>query len=203
MSEKKAISSTRRRLRLGIYGGTFDPVHGGHLLLARDALEQIRLDAVLFVPCGQSPLKSRKPRATDAQRLAMLRLALKSEPRFWLTRCELDRPAPSYAIDTATEIREAFPRAELFWLIGADQLAQLDKWHRWKDLRRQVKFVLLPRGEAASKHKPGAVLSLPQPRRIDISATEIRHRVKSRLPIDHLVPNPVAAYIKRHALYLS
>jgi len=205
MSGKKVISATRRRrrLRLGIYGGTFDPVHHGHLLLARDAMEQVWLDAVLFVPCGQSPHKSRKPRATAAQRLAMLRLALKGDPRFWLTRCELDRPAPSYAIETAVEIREAFPRAELFWLIGADQLAALDKWHRPDDLRRLVKFLLLPRGETALKDKSERVLSLPQPRRIDISATEIRHRVKSRLPIDHLVPSPIAAYIKRHALYLS
>jgi nicotinate-nucleotide adenylyltransferase len=203
MSGKKAISATRHRLRLGIYGGTFDPVHHGHLLLARDTLEQVRLDAVLFVPCGRSPHKNRRPHATDAQRLAMLRLALKGEPRFWLTRCELDRPAPSYAIETATEIGEAFPRAELFWLIGADQLAALDKWHRFDDLRRLVKFVLLPRGETVRKGRSRMVLSLPQSRRIDISATEIRHRVKSRLPIDHLVPGPVATYIKRHALYLS
>ncbi|HEV3271415.1 MAG TPA: nicotinate-nucleotide adenylyltransferase [Candidatus Methylacidiphilales bacterium] len=204
MKPKAGSSSVRsRQLRLGIYGGTFDPVHHGHLLLARDALEQLRLDAVLFVPCGQSPLKTRKPRATDARRLAMLRLALKNDPRFWLTRCEIDRPAPSYSYDTALEIREAFPRAELFWLIGADQLATLDQWHRPDDLRRLVTFVFLPRGEPAGKNAPRAVLSLPQPRRVDISATEIRHRVKSRLPIDHLVPAPIAAYIKRHGLYLS
>jgi nicotinate-nucleotide adenylyltransferase len=206
----RARSRRRRRrwqLRLGIYGGTFDPVHHGHLLLARDTLEQLRLDAVLFVPCGRSPLKIRKPRATGPRRLAMLRLALKGDSHFWLTRCELDRPAPSYAYDTALEIREAFPRAELFWLIGADQLAALDQWHRPDDLRRLVTFVLLPRGETVGKtaapEPPGTVLSLPQPLRVDISATEIRHRVKSRLPIDHLVPAPIAAYIKRHGLYLS
>jgi nicotinate-nucleotide adenylyltransferase len=211
MKKKITIASKppkrRGHLRLGIYGGTFDPVHLGHLLLARDALEQLRLDAVLFVPCGQSPLKSRKPRATDARRLAMLRLALKNHPRFWLTRCELDRPAPSYSYDTALEIRQAFPRAELFWLIGADQLADLDKWHRPDDLRRLVTFVLLPRGKTAgeigAKAPSKTVLSLPQPRQVDISATEIRHRVKSRLPIDHLVPAPIAAYIQRHGLYLS
>jgi len=193
----------RSRLRLGVYGGTFDPVHHGHLVLARDALEQLRLDAVLFVPCGQSPFKSRKPRATDAQRLAMLRLALKNNSRFWLTRCEMDRPAPSYAYDTALEIQEAFPRGQLFWLIGADQLADLDKWHRADELRRLVSFVVLPRKEAEAASPTETVLSLPQPRRIDISATEIRYRVKSRLPIDHLVPAPIAAYIKRHRLYLS
>ena len=204
MKTKAPASRARSRpLRLGIYGGTFDPVHHGHLLLARDALEQLRLDAVLFVPCVRSPFKGRKPRATDAQRLAMLRLAVKNEPRFWLTRCELDRPAPSYAYDTALEIREAFPRAELIWLIGADQLAALDRWHRPDELRRLVTFALLPRGESVAAAPPRTVLSLPRPRRVDISATEIRHRVKSRLPIDHLVPAPIAAYIQRHGLYLS
>ena len=198
-----AFRTSSRQLRLGIYGGTFDPVHLGHLLLARDALEQLRLEAVLFVPAAQSPFKAAKTRATGAQRLAMLKLALKSSPRFWLTRCELDRPAPSYAYDTALEIREAFPRAELLWLIGADQLALLDQWHRAKDLRKLVTFVLLPRSDGSATSASKTVLSLPQPRRVDISATEIRHRVKSRLPIDHLVPAPIAAYIKRHGLYLS
>jgi nicotinate-nucleotide adenylyltransferase len=135
--------------------------------------------------------------------MAMLRLAVKSDSRFWLTRCELDRPAPSYAYDTAVEIGEAFPRAELFWLIGADQLTDLDKWHRAKELCELVTFVLLPRGKTTAKTLPNSVLSLPQPRQIDISATEIRHRVKSQLPIDHLVPSSITAYIKRHRLYLS
>jgi len=200
---RSRTSARSGRLRLGIYGGTFDPVHHGHLLLARDVLEQLRFDAILFVPCAQSPFKNRKPRVTDAQRLAMLRLAVKGNAHFWLTRCELDRPAPSYAIDTALEIRGSFPRAELFWLIGADQLADLDRWHRAAELRQLVTFVLLPRTDGAALRMPPGVLSLPQPRRVDISATEIRHRVKSRQPIDHLVPAPIAAYIKRHGLYLS
>ena len=192
-----------KRLRLGIYGGTFDPIHHGHLLLARDALEQLRLDAILFVPCVQSPFKSRRPRVTDAQRVAMLRLALKGEPRFWFTRTELDRPAPSYSHDTAKEIQESFPGAELFWLIGADQLPGLDQWHRAADLRRLVTFALLPRAGDDTPKPPKGVLGLPHPRRVDISATEVRHRVKSRLPIEYLVPAPVAAYIQRHRLYLS
>jgi nicotinate-nucleotide adenylyltransferase len=204
MKPKAAPPAKRpRRLRLGIYGGTFDPIHHGHLILARDALEQLKLDAVLFVPCGRSPFKDLQPRATDTQRLALLRLALKSEPRFWLTRCELDRPAPSYAFDTAREIRESFPKAELFWLIGADQLADLDRWHRVTELRQLVKFALLARATAEGKDGAETVPGLPRPRRVDISATEIRHRVKSRLPIDHLVPGPVAAYLQRHGLYLS
>jgi nicotinate-nucleotide adenylyltransferase len=195
----------RRPLRLGCYGGTFDPVHLGHLLAARDALEQMRLDAVLFIPCARSPFKAGAPRTADAQRVAMLRRALQGEPRFWFSRCELDRPAPSYALDTAREVRAAFPHATVFWLIGADQMARLDEWHGWTDLRREVKFLLLERGEDI--RVPAAVrrvvLDLPHPRRIDISATEIRRRVKARLSIDHLVPASVAAYIKRAGLYLS
>jgi len=204
MKKKAPSSASRSRgLKLGIYGGTFDPIHHGHLILAHDALEQLRLDAILFVPCARSPFKNRKPQVTDAQRLAMLRMALKNEPRFWLTRCELDRPPPYYAYDTTLEIREAFPRGKLFWLIGADQLADLGKWHRADELRHLVTFVLLPRGGPSPKRLPSTVLGLPQPRQVDISATEIRHRVKSRLPIDHLVPASIAAYIKRHRLYLS
>jgi nicotinate-nucleotide adenylyltransferase len=197
-----ATPTRRRSLRLGIFGGTFDPVHQGHLILARDALEQARLDAVLFVPCAQSPHKRGKPHTSDLQRLAMLRVALKGEPRFWLSRCEVERVGPSYALDTAHEISAAFPRAQLFWLIGADQLARLHEWHRWEELRQLVKFLLLQRGSEALTGNPGPVLSLPRPRRIDISATEIRRRVKSRLSIDHLVPAPVAVYIERQGLYL-
>jgi nicotinate-nucleotide adenylyltransferase len=195
-------ASSRKPLRLGIYGGTFDPVHLGHLLLARDALEQAPLDAILFIPCRQSPHKNAPPLSPGPKRLAMLRAALKGEPRFWLSRCELDRPGPSFAIDTALEVREAFPRAKLSWLIGADQLARLHEWERWKELRGLLKFILLERGEKPLKRASGPVLSLRQPRRIDISATEIRHRVKARLPIDHLVPASIAAYIKRQGLYL-
>ena len=203
MKKKASTRSEKSHLQLGIYGGTFDPVHLGHLLLARDALEQLGLDAILFVPAGRSPFKAHKAHATDAQRLAMLRLALKNESRFWLSCCELDRPAPSYAYDTALEIQEAFPHARLLWLIGADQLDGLSQWHRAEDLRKMVTFVLLPRTGPGTQAPPQAVLSLPRPRRVDISATEIRYRVKSRLPIDHLVPAPIAAYIKRHGLYRS
>ena len=193
--------AARRSLRLGVYGGTFDPVHHGHLILAHDALEQARLDAVLFVPCAQSPHKDARPLTPDAGRVAMLKLALKPEPRFWLSRCELDRGGPSYAIDTVAEIEAAFPRAQLFWLIGEDQLPRLHQWHRWPELKKQVRFLLLARATKPSRKKAGPVLGLPRPRRVDISATEIRHRLKSRLPIDHLVPARVAAYIERHRLY--
>ena len=190
-------------LRLGIYGGTFDPVHLGHLLLARDALGQCRLDAVLFVPCARSPFKSRAPHITDAYRVALLQAALEDEPRFWLSRCELDRPPPSYSIETAREVHEAFPQARLFWLIGHDQWGQIGEWREAAALRRLVHFIRFPRGETAAPQREAGVMDLPRPRRVDISATEIRRRVKARLPIDHLVPDAVAARIRRFRLYQS
>ncbi len=159
--------SIRKRLRLGVYGGTFDPIHHGHLILAHDALEQLKLDAVLFIPARRSPFKDATPGATDAQRLALLRLALKGHGKFWLSRCELDRPAPSYAIDTAAEIREAFPRAQLFWLIGADQLADLHRWHRARELKKIVTFALLERGGDKRRKLPrrGSGLAPASPNR--------------------------------------
>jgi nicotinate-nucleotide adenylyltransferase len=195
---------SRKSLRLGLYGGTFDPVHLGHLILAQDALEQLKLDAVLFIPARQSPFKPGRTGANEKQRLAMLKLALKGREKFWLSRCELDRPAPSYAIDTAAEIHDAFPHAKLHWLIGTDQLPELHRWHRVAELTKLVTFALLPRtGATHGRALPRKLLRLPHPRQMDISATEIRLRVKSNQPIDLLVPAPVAAYITRHQLYLA
>lgn len=190
-----------RPLRLAIYGGTFDPIHHGHLILAEDAREQLDLDAVLFLPCNQSPHKPDRPPAAPKHRLALLRAALRGLPRFWLCRCEIDRPGLSYAIDTVAEIREAFPKAKLHWFIGSDQLPKLSTWHRYAELRRLVTFVVLERGESPRRRLPAGVIRLPQLRRVDISASEVRDRHHRKLPINTLVPAVVAAYIERHNLY--
>jgi nicotinate-nucleotide adenylyltransferase len=190
-------------LRLGLYGGTFDPVHHGHLLGARDALEQFRLDAVVWIPCARSPHKTAAA-APGAERLALLRRAVKGWPDFWVSPIELRRKGPSYAVDTAAAFAEALPGAELFCLIGADQLPGLATWERYAELRRRVTFIVLDRPgcpPVAGRQLPAGVISLPRPRRIDISATEIRRRVKQHLPIDALVPAPVASHIARRGLY--
>lgn len=197
---KQLPTTDSRPLKLGIYGGTFDPVHLGHLILAEDAREQLKLDAVLFVPCGQSPHKLGRQTASAKDRLAMLRAAVQGNDRFWISRCEIDRPAPSYAIDTVREVSEAFPRAKLFWLLGADQLPKLATWERYRELRKLVTFAVMERGDGA-KRLPSGVIRLPEPRRVDISASEIRDRIKKKLPIIHLVPAKVAAYIERTNLY--
>ena len=189
--------------RLGLYGGTFDPVHNGHLIGARDALEQCGLDAIVWIPCARSPHKvgAASAPASDADRLAMLRLALRGEKRFWVSPIELKRGGPSYAIETALEFRAALPGAELFWLIGADQLPKLATWHRATELKKLLTFLLLDRPGSKTSRLPKGVLALPQPRWIDIAATEIRTRAKRGEPLDFLVPPSVATYIAKKPLY--
>jgi nicotinate-nucleotide adenylyltransferase len=193
--------SKMRCMRIGILGGTFDPVHNAHLAQARDALRQLRLDLVLFIPAAQSPHKPGLRSAAARHRLAMLRLALEGQPRFWIAACDLRRPAPSYAYRTVADLKKVFGRANYFYLIGADQLPKLHTWGRYRQLMRQVTFVVFPRSHNNAR-PPKGVLRLPKGRKIDISATDIRNRVKNKLSIKDLVPAAVAAYIRRNRLYL-
>ncbi len=182
--------------KIGIYGGTFDPVHCGHLILARDALEQFGLDEVIFVPAALSPHKLEFAPTPAAIRVEMLRAAMEGEERFCLTEMELERAAPSFTIDTIEEFRRLKPEALLFYFIGSDQLARLHTWRRIGDLRQLVQFVVLNRGEAAAGSE-----FLKIERRIEISSTEIRKRVASRRSLRYLVPQAVEEIILRHALY--
>ena len=186
--------------RLGIFGGTFDPVHHGHLILARDAMEHFDLDAMLFIPAAVSPHRlTQPPLATPDQRVEMLRLALRAEPRFQVDEIELRRPAPSYTIDTVCEIKSREPEAQLHVLIGADQFSTLLTWHRFLDLKTLVTFIVFSRANVAGENVETGHPRLR--RRLDIAATELRQRVASGLSIRYLVPDPVADYIAQHQLY--
>jgi nicotinate-nucleotide adenylyltransferase len=184
--------------QIGIYGGTFDPVHHGHLLLARDAVELLALDQLIFVPAAISPHKlERGPSASGEARLAMLEAAIEGEPRFVADDCELRRAGPSYAVETVEALRAQFPPGtEFFYLIGEDNVAELGSWHRIEALKSLVRFVVFRRG-AAREDAGFPVLE----RRVDISATEIRNRVASGLPIRYLVPEAVRAAIDAGSLY--
>ena len=190
----------RKQARIAIYGGTFDPIHHGHLILARDTLEFLELDLLIFMPCAQSPHKLNRTAASADDRIRMLQLATAGEARFWVSRLEADRRGPSYAIDTMRELGDSFPNARWWWIIGADQLPKLSTWSEYPELKKRIIFAVLPRTGARLKKITGAI-HLPKPRLVDISATEIRHRVKQHLPIHHLTPAPVADYIARHRLY--
>lgn len=182
-------------MKIAIYGGTFDPIHQAHLILAREARERLGLDKVIFVPAAVSPLK-KAPVASAEIRLSMLRAAIEGEMGFTVDDCELRRPPPSYTIDTVADIQRRENDAEIHLLIGDDHVPELAKWHRFGELEKMVRFVVLNRRGMQSTHSYSAIL-----RRIDISATEIRKRVASGRSIRYLVPEMVEAIIRRENLY--
>lgn len=183
------------RKKIGIYGGTFDPIHHGHLILAREARERLELQTIIFVPAAVSPFKN-TPSGSPADRLAMLQAAIAGESGFTIDEFELHRPPPSYTIDTVESIRTRESDAELFYLIGQDNVVGLTKWHRFGDLEKIVQFVVLDRTGELSGHSYHVVQ-----RKIDISATEIRNRVASNRSIRYLVPESVNEIIKSRRLY--
>ncbi len=182
--------------KIAIYGGTFDPVHYAHLILARDALETLALDEVIFIPAAISPLKKAAPRASGEVRLAMLRAAIEGEDGFAVDDCELRRPPPSWTIDTVLEIRKRETDSEIYVLIGEDNVATLDRWGRFDELKKMVLFVVLDR--IGSKGQGDYPIIR---RKIDISATEIRSRVASGRSIRYLVPPAVEEIIQSEKLY--
>jgi len=189
--------------RIGIFGGSFDPVHNAHVALARVALAELKLDELLWVPAGQPWQKQRH--LTSAQdREAMLRLAIDGEPRFHLSRVELERSGPSFTIDTVRELQAARPGARWFLVIGQDQYAGFHTWHGWQELLGLVTLAIADRPD--TEHAvdpqvlavPHAAVTLPM---MDVSSTDIRGRVTNGQGITDLVPEPVARYIARHHLY--
>lgn len=193
--------------RLGILGGSFDPVHLGHLLAAQDAWENAGLDRVVFMPAAQAPLRSAAPQATAEQRLALLRAALEGDDRFALSTLELERGGTSYTIDTVQAFRALHPAAELFWIIGADQAARLPLWHQIAALSQLVQFIVLARpGFPASPPTalPEGLRLLPVPmHECAISSSEIRLRLAAGKPVRLFLPAPVADLIEREHLYRS
>jgi nicotinate-nucleotide adenylyltransferase len=183
-------------MRIGIYGGTFNPVHHGHLILARQALEEFKLDRLIFVPAAESPFKIQNHTAPAGDRLAMLRLAIAGEDRFSVDPLEIERGGISYSIDTVKMFRSRDPEAELFFLVGEDNADRLTEWHRFEELKKLVCFVVLSRSEDFESSEYPVVQ-----RRIEISSTEIRNRVAKQESITYLVPESVKHYIEQHQLY--
>lgn len=180
--------------KIGIYGGTFSPIHHGHLILAREALERLHLDEVRFVTAALSPHKDRSL-GPDC-RFEMVEAAIAGEPGFVADDIELQRPPPSYSIDTMRELRERMPNARFFWLVGADHVGDLPTWKEFDQLERLVQFVVLDRGDGAPHHVYPTVK-----RKIDLSGSEIRKRVAAGESIRYLVPRPVEEIIRTRGLY--
>jgi len=183
------------RKKIGVYGGTFDPIHYAHLILAREACEKLDLEELIFVPAAVSPHKD-SPAASAEMRLSMLRAAIEGETAFAVDDCELRRTPPSYTIDTVEEIQQRQTGSEIFYLVGEDNVAALTSWHYFERLQKMVRFIVLDRTGAQSNHPYDVVH-----RKIDISATDIRKRIASGRSIRYLVPPKVEEIIRRNNLY--
>lgn len=188
--------------RLGIYGGTFDPVHLGHLLVAQAAIEELALDRLFFIPAAQSPFKPVHQPAAGELRLRFLRLALAGNARCEVDDQEIQRGGTSYTVDTLRTYAERFPGAKLFYLIGADNAAKLNEWRDPAALAGLAEFVAVPRPGGAT-----AVFPAPFQGRtlkgfpFGVSSSEIRARVKAGQSIENLVPTAVAGAIAEAGVY--
>jgi nicotinate-nucleotide adenylyltransferase len=196
-------------MRLGIFGGSFDPVHNAHLAIARACQRQAELDEVWFTPTAIQPLKQHGPRATNRHRLEMLRLAIQDEPTWRVCTIEIDRGGYSYTVDTLQQIHEELPDAEVFFLIGADALRDVAKWKQPREIFRMATPLVVSRAEQPLpdfKQLKALCTEGTQPRLIempaaDVSSSEIRRRVAAAESINSLVPDAVAEFITQHHLY--
>jgi nicotinate-nucleotide adenylyltransferase len=191
-------------MKLGVFGGTFDPVHHGHLIVAEYVRERVGLDRVLFVPTMISPHKVDAAMTSAAHRLAMLREGVKSNPFFVVSDMEIERGGISYTVDTLRAMGAENATDEFFLLIGADNLTEFRTWKDPGEIVKRAKLVVMSRpgfaGASTDASIPKDVIQCPVPS-IDISATEIRRRVQNGLTISYLVPPSVSRYIDRHRLY--
>ncbi|MBC8206996.1 MAG: nicotinate-nucleotide adenylyltransferase [Kiritimatiellales bacterium] len=198
--------------RIGVFGGSFDPVHIGHLIIAQDALEQLELDRVIFVPTAVSPHKQHRTPTEGRHRFEMLELATANNFRFEVSDLELSRGGVSYTIDTLEQLKADHPGANLFFIVGLDSLKEMHRWHRYEDVLACCTLVPLGRGG----EDPSAVAEqcqlpdlwknrildrLIRIHEIEVSASEIRMRIAEGLSIQTLVPAEVEMYIAEHNLY--
>ena len=188
--------------RIGLFGGSFDPVHSAHVMMARAALNELQLDRLFIIPAARSPFKPEQQPAPDEVRLAMLKAAFEEVAGSEIERLELEREGVSYAIDTVRDFMDRFPEAELFYLIGNDHVPTLTQWREAEALAQLLTFVVVPR--------PGEdVLEFPDPFRgncleaelLDISSSDIRARLRSGETVDHLVPGAVAKILRNKRVY--
>ena len=195
-------------MRIGIFGGSFDPVHKGHLGIAWEVQQQCSLDKIIFIPTAQAPLKNHATEASAQERLAMLNCALNEYPgNAEVSDYEIAQGGLSYSIDTARHLRAENPAACLYWIIGADQVAELHRWHQIKELSRIISFIAVSRPAYPPPLRPDMpwLQLIPcQTQSYNISSTQIREKLTPKAPIDSLtvfLPKTVAQYIREHHIY--
>ncbi len=198
--------------RIGVFGGTFDPIHYGHLVIAEDARVYLQLEIVLFVPARQPPHKPSGSYSAFPHRVRMTELAIADNPHFVLSLLEAERPGPSYTVDTLRQLRTEFgPDAELYFIIGMDSLANITTWHKPAELLTLCRVVVAERAgysvdlTALEEALPGLRnrLELIDTPELSISSTDLQRRVRSGLAIRYQLPPQVEKYIYEHRLYLD
>jgi nicotinate-nucleotide adenylyltransferase len=186
-------------MRVGILGGTFDPIHIGHLIAASSVYEALNLDSVVFIPAGDPWQKRDRDLSTGHQRLEMVKLATENDDRFQVSDVEIARSGPTYALDTVREWKRLNPSDELFWIVGSDALSGIPSWHEWEAFVSEVTIVAVNRiGQNDSVPFDFVSVDMPEVR---ISATELRDRFTNGLDTQYLVPNNVSQYISDQGLY--
>jgi nicotinate-nucleotide adenylyltransferase len=191
------------RPRVGVMGGTFDPIHHGHLVAASEVSHRFALDEVLFVPTGEPWQKGGRQVSPAEDRYLMTVVATASNPRFSVDRVDIDRPGPTYTVDTLRDLHSRMPDAELFFITGADALAQILSWHKVDELFELAHFVGVTRPgyELGDAHLPRGAVSLVEVPAMAISSTGCRERVAQGRPVWYLVPDGVVQYISKRRLY--
>lgn len=190
-------------MRLGIFGGSFDPPHVGHLLAASDAFEALALDSLIFVPAAVQPLKAGLATAAAHHRLAMVQLLIGADARFAVDAVEIERAGLSYTVDTLETFAQRFPSAERFFLVGEDAMTAFAAWKAPREILRLARLAILRRPGAAAADpmsRPDGTIALST-RLVDVSSTEIRERVRAGRSIRGFVPESVAAFIETERLY--
>src|SRR5680860_86198 len=188
--------------RIGVLGGTFDPIHVGHLAVASEVCHALDLDRVLVVPTWRQPFKDSEGYATPEQRLEMCRLAVAADERLEVSDVDIVRGGITHAVDTLTDVAAAYPGAELFFIAGADAISRLSEWREPERLLTLARFVAVgrPGHESPASTATQLVVDAPQ---LGVSSTEVRRRRRTGAPVRYLVPDTVAEYIVQHSLYLG
>ncbi|MGI8679230.1 MAG: nicotinate-nucleotide adenylyltransferase [Jatrophihabitans sp.] len=195
--------SADRPRRLGIMGGTFDPIHHGHLVAASEVAARFALDGVVFVPTGEPLQKSTRQVSPAEHRYLMAVIATASNPRFWVSRVDIDRAGPTFTVDTIRDIAAQRPDDELFFITGADALAQILSWKDAADALKLAQFVGVTRPgyELSDAHLPTDSVTLVDVPAMAISSSDCRARVATGRPVWYLVPDGVVQYLNKHRLY--
>ena len=187
--------------RIGVFGGTFDPPHLGHLALAECARDQLGLERVIFIPAGSPPHKRRIERSTALRRVAMTRLAIRGNPAFRVSLLEVRRRGPSFTVDTLRDLGKRFPGGRLYLLLGADSLADFPNWHRPREILRRATLVVAARPGVRGRAGPRRGVTWLENFSVDISSSAIRARARSGRSVRYLVPDAVGRYLTRHRVY--